>query len=127
MVVLLIVLMFASFIAADYMSNREKYRLPATVPSVAKDPAMAALHFHPAHTWAAAESNEVARVGLDAFAARLLPIPSAVETPKLARWISQGARGFTLRFTADGKEREVTLLSPVDGEVVEVNLTARAG
>jgi glycine cleavage system H protein len=124
MVVLLIVLMFAGFIAADYMFNREKYRLPATVPSESKAPAFAALHFHPAHTWAAAESDEVARVGLDAFAARLLPVPSAVATPKLARWVSQGGRGITLRFGDSSGEREVTLLSPVDGEVVEVNQEA---
>ena len=131
MVVLLIVLMFAVFIAADYMFNREKYRLSVTlqveekgiVKGGAKDPIMANLapvSLHPAHTWAVAETPDLVRVGLDAFAARLLPVPDKVETPKLARWVSQGARGFTLHCGA----REVMLLSPVDGEVVEVNREA---
>jgi glycine cleavage system H protein len=119
MVALLIVLMFAAFIAADYMSNREKYRLPATAGSAVKNvpETVASLHFHPAHTWATAESDQVARIGLDAFAARVLPAPSKVETPRLARWVSQGSKGFTLHCG----DKEVTLLSPVDGEVVEVN------
>jgi glycine cleavage system H lipoate-binding protein len=120
MVALLIVLMFASFIAADYLSNREKYRLPMA-NSAKNIPEVASLHFHPAHTWAAAESDQVARIGLDAFAARVLPTPSKVDAPRLARWVSQGSRGFSLHFATEGGERDVTLLSPVDGEVVEVN------
>src|ERR1035438_821871 len=110
MVVLLIVLMFAAFIAADYMFNREKYRLPGMLPAASKSPALAPLHFHPAHTWAAAESDEVARVGLDAFAARLLPVPTAVEAPRLARWVSQGARGFTLH-CGEREDRKSTRLN----------------
>jgi glycine cleavage system H protein len=121
MVALLIVLMFAVFIAADYMSNWEKYRLPAADSATSHAETVASLHFHPAHTWAAAESEHVARIGLDAFAARVLPPPSKVETPRLARWVSQGSRGFTLRFCSEGGDKEVNLLSPVDGEVVEVN------
>ncbi len=119
MVALTIVLMFAVFIAADYMFNREKYRLPAAAGSAAINvpEAVSSLYFHPAHTWAAAQSDQVARIGLDVFAARLLPPPSKVDTPQLARWVSQGGRGFTLHCG----DKEVTLLSPVDGEVVEIN------
>jgi glycine cleavage system H protein len=123
MVALTIVLMFAVFIAADYMFNREKYRLPVAASSAAVHvPETVAslgfhLHFHPAHTWAAPESDQVARIGLDVFAASILPPLSKVDTPKLARWVSQGGRGFTLHCG----DKEVTLLSPVDGEVVEIN------
>jgi len=144
MVVLLVVLMFAAFIAADYMFNREKYRLPmpsalpvsrlalsmeeeaaeggdankAPLADIVPVPAgEVPSHFHPAHTWAIAEGANVVRIGVDAFAARLLPIPDKVETPKLNRWVSQGGRGFSLR----SGDRKVALLSPVDGEVVEVN------
>src|SRR5258706_15743707 len=119
MVALMVVLMFAAFIAADYMFNREKYRLPATaerVPERALE-AVPLVRFHPAHTWAVSESEQVARIGLDAFPARVLPAPTKVDTPKLARWVSQGSRGFTLQCG----DHQVTLLSPVDGEVVEVN------
>lgn len=125
MVVLLIVLMFASFIATDYMFNREKYRLAAIPATAAKPSSIAvpdAVRFHVGHTWAVSESSHTARIGVDAFAARLLPAPDSVETPKLSRWVSQGARGFTLHC---GK-RDVTLLSPVDGEVVEINQEAIA-
>ena len=119
MVALTIVLMFAAFIAADYMFNREKYRLPATAASAAINvpETVASLHFHPAHTWATPETDQVARIGLDSFAASILPAPSKVDTPKLARWVSQGGKGFTLHCG----DKEVTLLAPVDGEVVEIN------
>jgi glycine cleavage system H lipoate-binding protein len=129
MVVLLMVLTFAAFIAADYMLNREKYRLPSpeaaekSAPSVALVPAIqgipvpAELHFHPGHTWAVREGHQLVRVGLDAFAGRVLPIPEKIDPPKLARWVRQGARGFTVQ----AGERTAEFLSPVDGEVVEVN------
>ena len=119
MVALTIVLMFAAFIAADYMFNREKYRLPVAAGSAAINvpETVSALRFHPAHTWATPESDQVARIGMDVFAASILPAPSKVDTPKMARWVSQGGKGFTLHCG----DKEVTLLSPVDGEVVEIN------
>ena len=131
MVVLLVVLTFAAFIAADYMLNREKYRVPAEerVPEAAIQARVlpaetvsgialpAHLFFHPGHTWVAQEGPQFARVGLDEFAARLLAGPGKVLLPMTVRWIRQGEKAFAV--SQDGKT--VEFLSPVEGEIAEVN------
>jgi glycine cleavage system H lipoate-binding protein len=75
------------------------------------------LQFHPGHTWAAAEANGVFKVGVDDFAQRLIGAPDALRLPEVGAKLEQGERGWSV--AADG--REVNLLSPVRGEVVEVN------
>lgn len=127
MVVLLVVLTFAAFIAADYLLNREKYRLPIEelrpMPQVSEAYSVqglavpAHLHFHPGHTWVAKEGESYARVGLDEFAARLLAKCGSVKLPLPYRWVRQGERAFSVG--QDGKTAE--FLSPVEGEVMEVN------
>ncbi len=131
MVVLLVVLTFAAFIAIDYMLNRDKYRVPAEELAPEMEAVGAALPadvvggislpahlaFHPGHTWVAQEGPQFARVGLDEFAARLLAKPEKVLTPLPARWVRQGERVFQV--SQEGKTAE--FLSPVEGEIVEVN------
>lgn len=130
MVVLLVVLTFAVLIAADYFFNRARYRVPAGVPeavapltarplvdSIQGIRVPAELFFHPGHTWVAREGPEYARVGVDEFAARLLTKAGSVSLPALARWVRQGERAFSV--TQDGKTAD--FVSPVEGEVVEVN------
>jgi glycine cleavage system H lipoate-binding protein len=75
------------------------------------------LRFHPGHTWAAAEAGGVFKVGLDDFAQRLIGPPDALRLPEVGATLEQGEKGWSV--AADG--REVNLLSPVRGEVVEVN------
>lgn len=131
MVVLLVVLMFAAFIVADYMLNREKYQVPAEKPArpqpvLERVPGAAvvqgiaipdSIFFHPGHTWLAQEGPQLARVGIDEFAARLLSKPQSVGLPPVARWVRQGERAF--RVEQDGHAAE--LVSPVEGEIVELN------
>jgi glycine cleavage system H lipoate-binding protein len=73
--------------------------------------------FQPGHTWAAAESDQQARVGVDSFAATLLGKVEAVETGEVSRWIRQGQKVMTLK--RDGLA--VDLVSPVEGVVIGVN------
>jgi glycine cleavage system H lipoate-binding protein len=73
-------------------------------------------HFHPGHTWAA-EQGDTVFVGLDDFAAKLIGTPSGVALPRVGDRVRQGDRGFAL----NADERQVALVSPVEGEVVEVN------
>ncbi len=78
-------------------------------------------HLHRGHTWAfpegGLEGGNVFRVGMDDFAQRLIGEPAAMMLPSLGQRIEQGERGWQLRVNGD----VVDLLSPVEGEVVEVN------
>ena len=75
------------------------------------------LHFHRGHTWAVAESADTFRVGLDDFARRLIGRPDALVLPATGDRIEQGETGW--QDNVDGGTLE--LLSPIRGEVVEVN------
>lgn len=75
------------------------------------------LHFHRGHTWAAAEGGDIFRVGMDDFAQRLLGPPAALELPGVGTSVEQGESGWRL----DVGGRRLDMLSPLRGEVVEVN------
>lgn len=76
-----------------------------------------ALHFHRGHTWAEAEGGGIFRVGLDDFARWMLGRPDGVELPRPGEQVEQGEEGW--RLAVDG--RTLGVLSPLEGEVVEVN------
>jgi glycine cleavage system H lipoate-binding protein len=77
--------------------------------------------FHQGHAWAAPTSDAVARVGVDGFAGRLLGPPARVRLPDVGAELRQGEPAWTLE--VDGEA--IDMLSPVDGEVVEVNPRVR--
>jgi len=74
-------------------------------------------HYHRGHTWAMPEEGGVFRVGVDDFAQRLIGFPEAVALPEVGAALEEGEPGWSV--AADG--RRVDLLSPVRGEVVEIN------
>jgi glycine cleavage system H lipoate-binding protein len=74
-------------------------------------------YYHQGHTWAHPEDGDVVRVGIDDFAQKLLGPADALEAPAVGTSIEQGEKGWKLRIGTQA----VDLLSPVDGEVVEVN------
>ncbi len=78
------------------------------------------LHFHPGHAWALAENGHVLRVGLDDFATRMLGTPGALHLPKVGSTLEQGESALTVDI--DGQALNV--LSPVRGEVLEINQAA---
>jgi glycine cleavage system H lipoate-binding protein len=75
------------------------------------------LSYHPGHSWAAKEMRSTVRVGMDDFAARLLGKVDRVELPARGHWLRQGERAWTL---VRGEHR-FEMLSPIEGEVIEVN------
>lgn len=78
------------------------------------------LHFHQGHTWAARDGEAVLKVGMDEFSGKLLGRPAALRLPEAGTRLEQGKVGW--RVLVDGKAIE--MLSPVDGEVLEVNARA---
>ena len=130
MVAFLILATIIVYVCVDYYLH---YRRPQPVlakgaPVEARDiplplqlvggfelPANFAYHF--GHTWALRESPKLVRVGLDDFAVRLLGDIEQVELPARGRWLRQGEKGWYL--SRQGHRFE--MLSPIEGEVVEVN------
>jgi len=75
------------------------------------------LMFHPGHGWVRMESADTVTVGMDDFAAKLLGSADSISLPKLGSKVKQGSLGWG--FKTDS--RVIHMLSPVEGEVVEVN------
>ncbi len=75
------------------------------------------LAYHAGHGWVMKEAPKLVRIGMDDFAARLLGEIDAIELPARGRWLRQGERGWTV---TRGNHR-FEILSPIEGEVVDVN------
>ncbi|MGO9275620.1 MAG: glycine cleavage system protein H [Terriglobia bacterium] len=130
MTVLAVLATFVVFLTIDYVRSRKRGLVPvavreqAAVPVSGVRPAVVGgfelpenLRYHPGHTWALAESPTLVRVGLDAFAARLIGKIEGITLPKRGQWIRQGQKIVTV--LRDGSKAE--LVSPIEGEVTNVN------
>jgi len=129
MTVILVLMIFAVFISIDYLRNRNKAPQIAMeeAPLVAAPMPLGALvegfhvperlRFHTGHGWALRERSRLARVGVDEFGAALLGGVDRIELPKPGHWLRQGQKAWT--FFRNGEKTE--MVSPVEGEVVEVN------
>lgn len=129
MTVLLVLGTFLVFIALDYYLGRsvvhaavETAALP--VPSPVLQPAYVdgfltpqELRYHPGHSWVHEERSHLFRVGADEFAAALLGKIDGVTLPKRGTWIRQGQDALNFHRGKDSAR----LVSPIEGEVVEVN------
>ena len=131
MTVLLVLAMFALFIAIDYIRTSRKRSVLEVRPQPAV-PAMTAralpevvagfriapnLMYHPGHSWAVKEGGDLVRVGLDDFAARVAGKLDGITLPQRGRWVTQGQKAYTLQH--DGAK--VDMVSPIEGTVVELN------
>jgi glycine cleavage system H protein len=128
MTVLLVLAFFVALITMDYMVTR--YRLAreaktlaaAAVPAV--EPAWVAgyqmpeaLYYHRGHTWARPLDADTVLIGVDDFARRLIGPAAAVKAPARGEWLHQGGRAFALKL----EDKAAELVSPVEGEVIDVN------
>jgi glycine cleavage system H protein len=128
MTVLLVLAFFAFFIGLDYLVAQRRLareaRAQGLLAAPTLEPAWVAgyqmpesLFYHRGHTWARPLDTETVLVGLDDFARRLIGTPAALRLPSRGDWLHQGGHGFGLRLAG----RAAELVSPVEGEVVEVN------
>ena len=129
MTVILVLATFLAFIVLDYVLSRRKEVQPVAVEAVR--PATARrratyvegflvpeeLQYHPGHSWLSRERSHLVRVGADEFAALLAGPVERIELPKPGHWVRQGQRAWTLY--RNGEKTE--MVSPIEGEVVEVN------
>lgn len=129
MTIILMLTMFAIFLTIDYfmkkskvtVEERETASVPAAAPMLPTYVAGFDLptnrNYHQGHTWAQQESPTLVRVGLDDFGARLAGKVDSIILPKRGQWLRQGQKFATL--LRDGQK--VDLVSPVEGEVTNVN------
>lgn len=127
MTILLVILTFAVFIAADALLKKHNeaeaaWKAPSPAPS-ASEPVFVAgyqlpdgLYYHRGHTWARPEGDTVV-IGLDDFARRLIGGVRSVRLPVVGDWLRQG----DVAFGVGENGRAADLVAPVEGEVVAVN------
>lgn len=132
MTITLVLATFILLVAHDYYLQRRqagKLAMKESLPEARTEPmavpmnvvggfkAPAHLAYHPGHAWAMKESRQMVRVGLDDFAARVVGQIDGIDLPVRGRWLRQGERGWTI---TRGSHR-FEMLSPIEGEVVEIN------
>lgn len=136
MTVLLVLAFFVSLITLDYLVTRQRLAREARAQAAAAMPALEpawvagyqmpeTLYYHRGHTWARPLDADTVLIGVDDFARRLIGPAATVRTPSRGDWLHQGGRAFAMNL--DGKQAE--LVSPIEGEVVDVNheLAAKPG
>ena len=127
MTVLLVLAFFVLLITMDYVVTRRRLAREARALASAAIPAVEpawvagyqmpeALYYHRGHTWARPLDADTVLIGVDDFARRLIG-PANLSAPSRGDWLHQGGRAFAMKL--NGKTAE--LVSPVEGEVVEVN------
>jgi glycine cleavage system H protein len=127
MTVLLVLSTFLVFILIDFALSRKKAVQDAAeeVPAATEfDPNYVdgflvpdRFQYHPGHSWALRERKRLTRVGVDEFAAAVLGRLERIDLPKPGTWLRQGQKAFT--FFRNSEQAE--MLSPTEGEVVEIN------
>lgn len=131
MFILLVVLTFVAGILLDHFITRRHILIaeaPVRRPAAAVYPRLAAnvvggfalpenLSYHVGHTWAVAEAPQLVRVGADELAAKTAGHLSAIDLPERGKWVRQGQKIVSMH--RDG--REIALVSPIEGTVVNVN------
>lgn len=133
MVALLVALTFLVAVLVDHLLNRKPIPIAVSAPEVTPRPRLIPsvvagfsvpdnLRYHPGHTWAVSESADLVRVGVDDFAAKLAGDVKEINIPERGQWIRQGQRIISMHHAG----RELDLVSPIEGTVVDINQKALA-
>lgn len=126
MTVVLVLATFLIFAVVDYIVSRGKApriaaaegQRPLFEPAVVDGFAISdKVRYHPGHAWSMRERKHMERVGVDEFAAAVAGRVDKIELPKPGQWVRQGQRAWA--FSRNGEK--VEMVSPVEGEVLEVN------
>lgn len=113
---LVVIAFFVAFVYfARYLALPKATAVPAGPASRFRVPE--GLFFHQGHAWLRPEQGSLAVVGVDDFAQKLVGKVDTLQLPAVGTSLAQGARGWNL--VVDSVP--IAMLSPVDGEVVEVN------
>lgn len=75
------------------------------------------IFYHQGHSWLRPEAGSVGVVGLDDFAQKLVGRVDTLKLPAVGTNLTQGSKAWSLMIDSAA----IPMLSPVDGEVVEVN------
>jgi len=117
-------LIVIAFLAAFVLFCRYMYRPRETEAAARIAPSSVTrfrvpegLFYHQGHGWLRPEPGSVAVVGLDDFAQKLVGPVDSVELPSVGARLAQGDKGWSLVVGS----AKIPMLSPVAGEVVEVN------
>lgn len=134
MVAALVLITFVAFVVIDYIlqtrrsdaisasagkpaANFEQATTPMPMGVVGGFKLPANLSYHPGHTWAMKEAHHLVRIGLDDLAVRLVGQVDRLDLPARGRWLRQGEKGWTIT----RGDQSFEMLSPIEGEVVDVN------
>lgn len=74
-------------------------------------------YYHPGHAWVRIDDKNVATIGMDDFAQRLVGNIDTIQLPGVGSNVRQGEKGWSLEV----ESRPIEMLSPIDGEVLAVN------
>lgn len=118
---LIVIAFFAAFVLFCrymYRPSSEGRAATAIAPeSVTRFRVPEGLFYHQGHGWLRPEPGSIGVVGLDDFAQKFIGKIDAVDLPPVGSRLAQGDKGWSL--VVDGVP--IPMLSPVAGEVVEVN------
>ena len=76
--------------------------------------------YHQGHSWAAPIEANTVKVGIDDFAQKFLGAPEKIHLPQIGSRVEQGKVGWNFQFGS----KKIEMLSPVNGEVMEINEAA---
>jgi glycine cleavage system H protein len=75
------------------------------------------IYYHPGHSWAMPEGDNMVKVGIDDFTQKLVGKIDALKLPEVGSQVTQGEKGWSLLVGS----KSIDMLSPVDGKIVDIN------
>lgn len=130
MVIIAVVLTLAVCLLIDWLLQRHKQPQIEAAPSRTAYPLVLAppvyaggfqiqeeMVYHPGHAWALVEGPNRVRIGVDDFSRRLLGKTGRIDLPAIGTRVQQGRQAWTFHRS----ERRASMLSPLSGEIIEVN------
>ena len=130
MVVIAVILTLAVCLLIDWLLQRRKQPQVEAAPSRIASPLVLAppvyaggfqiqeeMVYHPGHAWALVEGPNRVRIGMDDFSRRLLGGTGSIDLPATGTRVQQGQQAWTFHRAG----RHASMLSPLSGEVIEVN------
>jgi glycine cleavage system H lipoate-binding protein len=115
-------LIVIAFLGAFVVFSRYLYRPREAAARIRPGPASRfrvpeGLYYHQGHSWLRPEPGSIGVVGLDDFAQKLVGKVDSLDLPAVGSSVARGGKGWSL--VVDSVP--ISMLSPIDGEVVEVN------